>query len=144
MSEHYYILQEQQRVTVCRPSRNDGKNGQPSISSRLCTNNDYNVLISIHGAYPKILIGKEEGKAGSVFRPLNTSHSSGAAAACLLCRRRQPWTDIATTCPTDISACTQDDDEAAVQRRRTSRVLWFRHCPNSLHCGHSLLPSSNI
>lgn len=41
---------------------------------------DY-VLISIHGAYPKILIGKEEGKAGSVFRPLNTSHSSGAASS---------------------------------------------------------------
>lgn len=45
----------------------DWKNGQPL---RL------HVLISIQRASSKILIGKEEGKAGSVFRLLNTSHSS--------------------------------------------------------------------
>lgn len=37
----------------------------------LCTpkQSSSQLLISIQGAYPKILIGKEEGKAGSVFRP---------------------------------------------------------------------------
>lgn len=58
-----------------------------SSISRLCTPTttsdrhppSVRLLISIHVAYPKILIGKEEGKAGSVFRPLNTSHSSDAA-----------------------------------------------------------------